>query len=104
MKIKKFFELHSEEYDYEKIMRILKKTHGWGQGSSKHIEEFENREEYFLNPIDENDYVEKFHIFLTDLTTNRLRGDFNNETSLKIGKFRFGIPVSSQTSIHNKFL
>jgi hypothetical protein len=101
MKIKKFFEMF-KSYDYEKIINILNKSHGWGLGISNNIDDFENNEEYFKDPVDDNDYSEQFHIYLTDLQSGRLKGEMNRNFSLKTGKWRLGIPVFSPTSIYNK--
>jgi len=103
MRIKKFYEMfHSEKYDYDKIMTILKKSHGWGFGIINKIDDFESNSEYFLDPIDENDYSEQFHVYLTDLKGGRLRGEMNRNHSLRMGKWRLGIPVATPTSIYNK--
>ena len=102
MRIKKFFEMFTKSYDYETILRILKKTHGWGQGSMDLLDDFESNEEYFMDPIDEHDYVEQFHIFLTDAECGRLRGEMNKDFSLRQGKWKIGIPVMGHTSIYNK--
>lgn len=102
MRIKRFFEMFDNGYDYDKIIRILNKTHGWGQGVYDLIDDFENNEEYFIDPIDEHDYVEQFHIFLTDRECGRLRGEMNRNFSLRLGKWKLGIPVKNPTSIYNK--
>jgi hypothetical protein len=101
-KIKKFNEMFEDKYDYDKIIRILKKTHGWGLGTINQIDDFESNEEYFKDPIDENDYSEQFHVFLTDLQTNRLRGQFNNDSKLRIGKWKIGPTVIQPRSIWNQ--
>ena len=93
---------YEDKFDYSKIIRILKKSHGWGFGIVSSIEEFEDNQEYFLNPIDENDYAEQFHIFLTDKETGQLRGQFNNKHSLRLGKWKIGNQVASPVSIYNK--
>ena len=98
-KIKKFNEMFEDKYDYDKIIRMLKKTHGWGLGIMNNIEDFESNEEYFLNPIDENDYSEQFHIYLTDLKHNRLRGQLDNNPSLRVGKWKIGPIVAKPVSI-----
>ena len=103
MRIKKFFEfLVEKNYDYDKILSILKKTHSWGLGILNNLEDFENNEEYFSDPIDENDYSEQFNIYLTDLIAGRLRGQMNKNHSLRLGKWKNGIPVANPTSIYNK--
>ena len=104
MKIKKFFEMFEEKFDYDRIIRILKKTYGWGLGVVTSIDEFETNTEYFLNPQNDDEYIEQFNIFLTDKTKNRLRGDFRNDHSLRLGKWKLGIQVDKPTSIYNKLL
>jgi 8-oxo-dGTP diphosphatase len=94
--------MYQDKFDYDHIISILKKTHGWGFGIVSSIDEFEDNEEYFLNPIDDNDYAEQFHIFLTDKETGQLRGQFQNKTSLRMGKWKTGIQVASPVSIYNK--
>lgn len=102
MKIKKFYEMFNQKYDYDHIYQILNKSHGWGQGSMEKTDEFESNEEYFLDPIDDHDYSEQFHIFLTDLNSGRLRGELNRNHSLRLGKWKIGLPVISPVSIYNK--
>ena len=101
-KIKRFYEMFETEYDYDKIIRILKKTHGWGLGISNEIENFISNKDYFLEPIDDHDFAEQFHIYLTDLECGRLRGEMNNDSKLKTGKWKMGIPVYNPTSIYNQ--
>ena len=101
-KINRFYEMFEDKYDYDKIIKILKKTHGWGFGVINNIDEFESNSDYFLNPIDEHDYVEQFHIYLTDLQGKRLRGEFNNNTKLRTGRWKIGIPVYNPISIYNQ--
>jgi hypothetical protein len=86
MKIKKFNEMFSEKFDYKYILDILKNTHGWGNGILTEIDNFEENEEYFKNPIDENDYAEKFHIFLVDKFDGRLRGEFNKDLPIRVNR------------------
>lgn len=101
-KIKKFFEMFEEKYDYDKIIRIIKKTHGWGFGIINKIDDFETNNEYFKDPIDEHDYVEQFHIYLTDLECGRLRGEFNNDPKLRLGRWKTGIQVNKPISIYSQ--
>lgn len=102
MKYLKYFE-QTTNFDYDYILRILRKNHGWGNGSSNYIEQFENNKEYFLNPTDSNDYADQFHVFLSDLQNGRLRGEFSKEPSgLRPGKWKMSIPVYNPTSIYNK--
>lgn len=102
MKIKRFFEFLSKNFDYDEIFRLLGKTHGWGVGSFQEIENFENDDEYYKDPTDENDYVEQFHIYLTDKETNRMRGKSHRNDSLRVGKWQHGVQVLYPISIHNK--
>ena len=60
--IKKFNEMFEDRFDYSKIIRILKKSHGWGFGVISSVDSFESNDDYFLDPEDDNDYAEKFHI------------------------------------------
>lgn len=98
-KIKKFFEMFEDKYDYDKIIRMTKKSHGWGFGVINKIDGFEDNEEYFKDPIDENDYVEQFHIYLTDLECGRLKGGFINDRNLRVGHWNKGVEVNSPRSI-----
>jgi hypothetical protein len=93
---------YQDRFDYDHIISILKKTHGWGFGIISSIDEFEDNKEYFLNPIDDNDYAEQFHIFLTDKQTGQIRGQFQNKHSLRQGKWKLGIQVNNPTSFYNK--
>jgi hypothetical protein len=90
-----------DRFDYDKIIKLMK-TYGWGLGVVTSIDEFEENTEYFLNPQNEDDYIEQFHIFLTDKSSNRLRGQFRNDHSLRLGKWKLGIQVDKPTSIYNK--
>lgn len=88
--IKLFNEMkYQDKFDYDRIISILKKSHGWGFGVISNIDSFEDNEEYFLNPEDNNDYAEQFHIYLTDMENGQLRGRFNNKTSLKNQSFNY---------------
>jgi len=101
--IKSFNEMKFvDKFDYDRIINILKKSHGWGFGVISQIDDFEDNIEYFLNPIDDNDYAEQFHIYLTDKETGRLRGEFRNTHSLRLGKWRLGIQSQKPTSIYTK--
>lgn len=93
MKYIKYFE-QLNSYDYYYILRILKSEYGFGNGSSQHFNEFENNKDYFLNPIDSNDYASQFSIYLKDLQSGRLRGDFHKEPSgLRKGVWKMSEPV-----------
>lgn len=94
--------MFEEKFDYDKIIRIIKKTHGWGFGIINNIDDFEANSEYFKDPIDEHDYVEQFHIYLTDLECGRLRGEFNNDTKLRVGRWKTGIQVNKPISIYSQ--
>jgi hypothetical protein len=104
MKIKKFNEMFENKFDYDRIIRILRKTYGWGMGVISSIDEFEQNPEYFQSPQDDDQYIELFNIFLTDKNMNRLRGEFRNNHSLRLGKWKLGIQVDRPTSIYNKLL
>jgi hypothetical protein len=99
MKHLKYFESFNR-YDYDFILRIIKKEHGWGNGSSQYFNEFENNTDYFNNPIDSNDYANNFHIYLTDLQNGRLRGDFHKVPSgLRTGIWKMSMPVYNPNQI-----
>lgn len=104
MKLKKVNEMLNNKFDYDKIINILKKTHGWGFGIINLTEDFESNDLYYIDPVDDNDYAEQFHIFLTDLETGRLRGQFRNEHGLRLGKWKISTPVDAPTSIYNKLM
>ncbi len=104
MRIKKFNEMFEEKYDYDKIISILKKTHGWGFGVLQSIDAFESDDEYFKDPIDDNDYAEQFHIYLTDLETGRLRGQINRDSKIRVGLWNKQISVNNPRSIWNQRL
>lgn len=98
-KIKKFFEMFEDKYDYDKIIRMIKKSHGWGFGVIQKTDDFEDNEEYYKDPIDENDYVEQFHIYLTDLECGMLKGGFINDRNLRVGNWNKGVGVNNPRSI-----
>jgi hypothetical protein len=103
MKIKRLNEMFEEKYDYDKIVNILKKTHGWGFGVINFTEDFEENPNYFKSPIDDNDYVEQFHIFLTDLEIGKMRGEFDTTTQgLRLGKWKIGNQVNNPVSFYSK--
>lgn len=100
--LKRFEDVQSFDYDY--ILRILRKNHGWGNGCSNYFSQFENNSEYFLSPQDSNEYAEQCHVFLTDLQTGRLRGAFTKEPSgLRTGVWKMSIPVVNPPQ-HYKYL
>lgn len=96
--------MFQDKYDYTHIVRILRKSHGWGMGIVNYTEDFESNDEYFKSPEDDNDYAEQFHIFLTDLQTGQLRGRFNNRNKFMLGKWKLGRSISSPVSIYNKLM
>ena len=102
MKIKRYNEMFQDKFDYDRIIKILKKTYGWGLGVITLIDEFESNPEYFMNPQNEDDYIEQFNIFLSDKNINRMRGELNNTPSLRLGTWKLGTQVSKPTSIYNK--
>lgn len=102
MKIKKFNEMFNEKFDYERIVRILKKTYGWGMGILTYIDDFESNSEYFKDPQSDDDYIEQFNIYLSDKRVNRERGKFNNITNIKLGKWKLSTQVDNPVSIYNK--
>jgi len=104
MTIRKFNEWLEDRYDYTRIIRILRKSHGWGMGVMTHIDDFESNPEYFKDPEDDNDYVEQFHIYLTDLETGQLRGQFQNKQALRVGNWQHGVQVNRPVSIYNKLI
>ena len=101
MKIKRFNEMMEDKYDYERIIKELK-GRGWGFGIISSVDDFEENDQYFFNPNNDDDYAEQFHVYLTDLQTGQLRGEFNNKTSLKTGKWQHGIQVNTPVSIYNQ--
>lgn len=101
MKNLKVFE-EWNSFDYEKILRILQKTKGWGQGSMSYTEDFENSD-YFKNPDNDHDYAEQFHIYLVDNQRGK-KGGWSKVPSLPLGKWKTGPTVISPTSIYNQRL
>ena len=102
MRIKKFFEMFEDKFDYDRIITILKKNYGWGLGVVTNIDEFENNSEYFQNPQSDDEYIEQFHVYLSDKQADRLRGKLNNTPSLRLGKWKLGIQADKPTSIYNR--
>lgn len=88
-----------QDFDFEKIIRILRKNHGWGIGILCRIDDFESDENYYKSPMDENDYVEQFNIYLNDLESNRLKGTLNKDASLKVGNWNKSVQVLKPNSI-----
>ena len=99
MKYLKIFE-QWHHFDYDKIVSILNKTQGWGGGILQYVDEFENSE-YFLTPVDEHQYSDQFHIFLTDKFRGKNRG-WIKTPPLPLGKWKVGPTVMSPTSWYSK--
>jgi hypothetical protein len=104
MKIERFNEMFIDNYDYDKIITILKKKYGWGMGVINFTEDFESNTEYFFEPKSDLDYAEQFNIFLSDMEQGKMRGEFQNNHSLRLGKWKIGNQVDKPTSIYNKLL
>ena len=102
MKIKRFNEMMMDEFNYDHIIRDMRKNHGWGNGCINYTDDFEFNTEYFLNPDNDNDYAEQFHIYLSDLQAGQLRGELQNTQSLRQGKWKLGIQVDHPVSIYSK--
>lgn len=102
MKVKKFLEMFNDTYDYDVIISNLKKRYGWGLGVINLIDDFETNDEYFMSPVDDEDYTQQFNIFLTDHKIGKMRGKLNNTHSLRLGKWKLGYQVDYPTSFYNK--
>ena len=102
MRIERFNEMFEGQFDYDRIVTILKKKYGWGLGIINFTEDFESNPEYFSSPKDDRDYADQFNIFLSDMEIGKMRGEFQNTHSLEPGKWRLGYQVSKPTSIYNK--
>jgi hypothetical protein len=76
---------------------MLRKVHGWGNSCRQHINEFESSE-FFNNPIDNSNYADQFHIFLTNKFIR------HGNDSLKIGKWRGQGVVQRPVSIYNQMI
>lgn len=87
-------------FDYDKILRILNKTKGWGGGCIDFISDFENSD-YFKYPQDDHEYVEQFHIFLVDRQSGKV-GGWSPRPSLPLGKWKVGPTVMSPTSWYSR--
>lgn len=95
-------EMLEDKFDYDVIIKIMKGTYHWGFGVISYIDDFEANPEYFLNPEDNNDYANQFHIYLSDMETGQLRGTFQNKHKLNLGKWRLGTQVANPVSIYSK--
>jgi hypothetical protein len=102
MKIKRFFEMFEDKYDYTKIVDILRKNYGWGIGILSSVDEFESNDEYFTYPETDDEYAEEFNVYLTDVKVGRMRGELDNTTSLRLGQWSTGIQVDKPVSIYNR--
>ena len=67
MRIERFYEMFEGQFDYDRIVTIMKKKYGWGLGVINFTEDFESNSEYFLSPKDDRQYAEQFNIFLSDM-------------------------------------
>jgi hypothetical protein len=101
MRIKRFFEMQETEWNWNKVISILK-SHGWGEGALQWKEEFENNSEYFHNPQDDSDWAQQFHIFLTDYFSGQLRGELNRRIGLRVGDWQRGVHVRKPISFYSK--
>jgi len=101
-RIKKFNEMSGDKFNYDHIIRTMQKNHGWGNGWVTQTSDFESNSEYFLNPQNDNEYAEQFHIYLTDLQTGQMRGGFQNKHNLRLGKWRLGTQVDRPVNWYSK--
>lgn len=97
MKNLKTFEAFGNGYNYERILSTLRKVHRWGNSCRQYLKEFETSE-YFKDPIDNNDYVEQFNIFLSDKFFKK------GNNSLKVGQWRRQPTITRPTSIYNQLV
>jgi hypothetical protein len=102
MRIKRFNEMMDNKFNYDHIIRTMVKNHGWGNGCIDYVNDFESNSEYFLNPQNDNEYAEQFHIYLTDLQTGQLRGQLQNKHNLRQGKWKLGTQVNRQVNWYSK--
>ena len=101
MKYLKLFEQHNK-YNYDKIIRILNKSFGWGLGASLKIEDFENNKDYFQNPKNDDDYVIQFNSYLTDVELGKLISDIGRNSTLRVGDWHRGFHVVRPYPYYNK--
>ncbi len=94
--------MQEDMFDYEKILRTLKNSYGWGLGVITSIDEFESNEEYFLDPKSEEDYIDQFNVYLKDKQVGKERGKLDSTPSLRLGKWKLGYQVDKPTSIYNR--
>lgn len=102
MKIKRFFEMFEDKYDYTKIVDILRNNYGWGNGIIASIDDFESNDQYFTFPDTDDEYAEEFNIYLKDVQVGRMRGKLNTTPALRLGKWKLGYQVDNPVSIYNK--
>ena len=102
MRIERFNEMFQGQYDYDRIITILKKKYGWGDGVINFTEDFESNNEYFQSPQDDRDYANQFNVFLSDMEVGKMRGEFQNIHSLEPGKWKLGYQVNKPTSFYSK--
>ena len=103
MRIKRVREMFDNVYDYSNIINTMKKSYGWGFGVLNFLDDFESNSEYFKSPKNDEEYASEFHCYLKDLTTNRLRGEFQNTQTLRLGNLQSDIQVNRPESIYNKY-
>ncbi len=102
IKIKRFNEM-LRSFDYDRIKRDLRSSHGWGEGSMTLCSEFEQNSEYFENPKNEIEYVDQFHVYLFDLFSKRMRGSgLPRQTGIHLGEWPFGAKISTPRNFYNK--
>lgn len=102
IKIKRFGEI-LESFDYDRIKKDLRSSHGWGEGSMTLCSDFEQNSEYFENPKNEIEYVDQFHIYLFDLFSNRIRDNgLPRNNGIVLGDWPFGTKVSNPRNFYNK--
>jgi hypothetical protein len=101
IKIRRFNEIF-QSFDYDRIKKDLRSTHGWGEGSMTLCSDFE-QSEYFENPQSVIEYVDQFHIYLFDLFSNKLRDSgLPRNHGILLGDWPFGTKVSHPRSFYNK--
>jgi len=101
--LRKFNEMeHTNEFDNDKILKIMKSDWGWEMGILQWTDDYENNPEYYQSPSDENDYVIGFNKFLIDKLSGRLIGSFRKDFPLRGGTWQIGPTYTKPTSIYNK--
>jgi hypothetical protein len=102
IRIKRFSQI-LEQWNYDYILNIIK-SDGWGGGALQFTDDFEKNDEYSANILNDDEYAEMFRIYLLDLENNRLRGTYNKNPSLKVGKWTGQPTVANRVSIYSKFI